>query len=321
MTAPIALFVYKRPDHLANTVEHLRLNEMADCTDLIVFSDAPANVADVEGVNRVRAYCHSIKGFQTIKLIERKENFGLRRSIIEGVSQIAQEYGRVIVMEDDVLTAPSFLRFMNRALEFYERFDTVACIGGFTPAPVTLQAKDDPNGTFFHYRVCSWGWATWLNRWCKADWEPQGWEQRLNDPEFMKLLVRGGTGMPRMFRASMEQNNQSWMARWYYNCTIHGMVSVYPVQSLTKTIGHDGSGVHFSRPNPHVCQKYVTSLPTNRDQQFNYLLPVAVNEKMHLAMKAFYDDFKGGLLFRAVRSIYRAVKLITNKVRNLVLHT
>ncbi len=121
--APVALFVYNRPDHTRQTIEALLANPLANQTPLHVFSDAPRNESASLAVAEVRSYIRSIAGFKSVTIIERETNFGLARSIIDGVTALSEECGRVIVMEDDLITSPHFLSYMNDALTHYENED------------------------------------------------------------------------------------------------------------------------------------------------------------------------------------------------------
>jgi GT2 family glycosyltransferase len=129
--APIALFVYNRPWHTRQTVEALKKNQLFDSSDLIILSDGAKDQASAQKVEEVRQYLRTISGFKSVKIIERDCNIGLAQSIISGVTQVINEYGRVIVMEDDLVTSPFFLRYMNDALECYENEDKVISIHGY----------------------------------------------------------------------------------------------------------------------------------------------------------------------------------------------
>ena len=111
--APIALFVYNRPQHTLETVQALLKNPECAQSDLYIFSDAAKNLDAQDAVSEVRAYVRQISGFQTISIIEREENWGLANSIIDGVTQLCRQYGKVIVLEDDLETSPHFLKYMN----------------------------------------------------------------------------------------------------------------------------------------------------------------------------------------------------------------
>ncbi|ETK02929.1 hypothetical protein N425_01640, partial [Tannerella sp. oral taxon BU063 isolate Cell 2] len=129
--APIVLFTYNRPVHTRQTIDALLKNEYASESDLIIFSDAPKNCVAEDGVRQTRAYLREITGFRSIKLIERAENMGLAANIIDGVTQVVNEYGRIIVLEDDLLTSPFFLKYMNEALSMYEDANEVISVHGY----------------------------------------------------------------------------------------------------------------------------------------------------------------------------------------------
>ena len=116
--APIALFVYNRPAHTRQTVEALKKNALAKDSDLIIFSDAAKSESQAETVREVRQYIHQIDGFKSVTIVERDKNFGLARSIIDGVTSVVNERGRIIVLEDDLIVTPHFLDFMNRAVRY-----------------------------------------------------------------------------------------------------------------------------------------------------------------------------------------------------------
>src|SRR4029078_13554757 len=117
--APIALFAYNRPDHLRRTVESLLRNPLVGQSDLYVFSDGPKNAADESGVQAVRTYLRKLTGLRSLQVVERARNAGLAQSIIEGVSAPGASHGRVVVLEDDLVPAPAYLDFVNRALDRY----------------------------------------------------------------------------------------------------------------------------------------------------------------------------------------------------------
>lgn len=162
--APILLVFFNRPEHTEGVLNALKKNLLASKSDLIVVSDAPRNASDEPLVHRVREICKYQDGFNSIKLIERAQNYGLTRNIIEGVSQVVGEFGRVIVLEDDIVTSEYFLQFMNEALELYKNDAKVASIGAFVPSV----SKELPETYFLKGSDC-WGWATWDRAWGKFE--------------------------------------------------------------------------------------------------------------------------------------------------------
>ena len=128
--APVALFLYNRPNQARRTVEALQRNGMADQTPLFVFCDGARTAQDAPGVEAVRNFAGSITGFAAVEVIERERNLGLSASIIDGVGDICSRFGRVIVLEDDLVTAPHFLRYMNDGLDLYAADDRVIAVQG-----------------------------------------------------------------------------------------------------------------------------------------------------------------------------------------------
>ena len=129
--SPIILFVYNRPWHTRKTIEALQKNLLADQSDLVIYSDAPKRNSDEQKVTEVRNLIKTVKGFKNLIINERKENYGLARSIITGVTETIDKYGRVIVLEDDIITSKYFLKYMNEALEIHKSEDRVMHISGY----------------------------------------------------------------------------------------------------------------------------------------------------------------------------------------------
>lgn len=166
--APVAIFVYNRLDNTRAVIEALAQNTLAKETDVFVFSDGPKTDKQKPAVDAIRAYLKTIDGFKSLTVIERPTNFYIERNIIDGVTEIINHFGRVIVLEDDGVTARSFLAFMNRALDFYEEHERVMHIATFTFIKFPVAS----NRTFFttYSENTGGGWATWKNRWEKFYW-------------------------------------------------------------------------------------------------------------------------------------------------------
>lgn len=238
--APIALFAYRRPDHLRRTVEALRQNILADQSPVYVFCDAARSEAERDDVERVRAYAYSIEGFRSVEVIAAAENRGLADSIISGVTEVLAKHGRVIVVEDDLVTSPHFLTYMNDGLQLYADEPRVASIHGYV-YPV---AGDLPN-TFFMRGADCWGWATWSRAW--SAFEPDG--TLLLDRLTQKGLTRafdmdGSFQYTNMLRDQIAGRNNSWAIRWHAATFVRDMLTLYPGHTLVENIGFDSSGTH-----------------------------------------------------------------------------
>jgi len=240
--APIVLFVYNRPWHTRRTVEALRKNALARKSDLFIFSDAAKSEVDAESVAEVRAFIWQIDGFKTLSIVERDANLGLAKSIINGVTTVVNQFGCVIVIEDDLVTSPYFLQFMNDGLCIYEKEENVASIHGYVYPIVGLPE------TFFLMGADCWGWATWKDRW--AMFEPDG-EKLLNELKRRDVTRRfdfnGVYPFTLMLANQISGNNDSWAIRWHASAFIKGKFTLYPGRTLVQNIGLDGSGTHCGK--------------------------------------------------------------------------
>ncbi len=241
--APIVLFVYNRLAHTQATVEALQKNTGASESELFIYSDGAKSESGRAAIDRVRQYIHTIQGFKTIQIIEQDHNMGLSASVIAGVSEVLQKHDQVIVLEDDLITAADFLVYMNEALSFYKDDLSIYSISGYTfPSPHLEEIKGD---VFLYPRPASWGWASWKNRWEKADWKMNDFETFHKDKPAIRSFIRGGEDMFIMLLKQQKGLIQSWAIRWAYTHFIHQAYSLYPVQSKVRSIGTDSSGTNL----------------------------------------------------------------------------
>jgi hypothetical protein len=243
--APVALFVYNRPDHTRRTVEALQKNKLAPQSDLFVFADGARNQAGVAGVQQVRQFIRGIKGFRSITLIERERNFGLANSVIDGVSQIMRDFDRAIAVEDDLLTTPDFLTYINLALGRYENEHRIFSVSGFN-YPIAAPASYSFDAYFAYGPMC-WGWGSWKDRWQKIDWSVSDYPVFITDREQQKRFNRGGSDHSWMLARQMAGKIDSWDIIWAYSHFRHDAVALLPVVSKVYNTGFDGSGIHCRR--------------------------------------------------------------------------
>lgn len=250
MLAPVVLFVYNRLEHTIDVIESLAKNELSKDTDLYIFSDAAKSEKGLEKVNEVRNYIRKEewkKAFRSVKIELAEQNKGLAKSVIDGVSGIIEKYGQVIVVEDDLILSPYFLNYMNGALEYYKNDSQIWSISGYSFPMKRL--KKYPHEVFYSYRGCSWGWATWKNRWETVDWQVADYEKFKDDEEWKARFNRGGVDLSGMLKMQMEGAIDSWAIRWCFAQSNQDMYTVYPVNSYLKNAGCDGSGTHSGSNN------------------------------------------------------------------------
>ena len=281
--APILLFVYNRLQHTRQLVESLLTNAEAADSTLFIYADAPKDEVSAVEVAEVRQYIHSIRGFKAIHIVERTENWGLARSIIDGVTTQVNRFGRVIVLEDDLVLAPYFLRFMNDALALYADEPRVGHIQAcdFTQDPTLPD-------TFLIKWTGSWGWGTWARAW--QLFNPDG-SDLLRQLEERKLTYRfdfnGNYRFTRMLRRQIAGKNNSWAIRWNASLFLADVLSLNVGRSLVHNDGFDGSGTNCGGGGLYASHLWNRPLPVVKIE------PVVENEEARRCMARYYHRHFG----------------------------
>jgi hypothetical protein len=287
--APIALFVYNRPEHTRRTLNSLQKNLLADESRLFIFSDGAKTPADQAKVDEVRQLISDVSGFKSVKVIEGKQNKGLANSIIDGVTQLVKDYGKVIVFEDDLLSSKYSLQYFNEGLTKYANEEKVMHMGAYM---FELGDKKLPE-TFFYRIATSWGWATWARAW--KDFEPDidKLMGQFDKQKISRFSIDGTMNFWKQMQEFKAGKNNSWAIRWYASIFLKGGLTLNPSNSLVHNIGHDGTGVHSNIENTYkvkISQKAVKKFPTE----------IKENEQAHVAIRNFLKNRKGSLVKRGM---------------------
>ena len=249
--APILLFTYNRPAHTRLALEALLNNELCSESELFVFSDGYKNDNDKKAVLEVRELIRSIEGFKQVHIIENAHNLGLAKNIIEGVTRVVEKYGKVIVLEDDLITSRYFLTFMNEALEKFQDEEKIGHIHAYC-----FPISNLPDAFLIRW-VGSWGWATWRRAW--KQFNPDG-KALLDEIKRKKLIksfdLNGNYPFTRMLKRQVGGVNNSWAIRWYASLFLINMLSVNAGKSMVENIGFDGSGTHSGEDDVWATQLY-----------------------------------------------------------------
>lgn len=249
--SPILLFAFKRLDSLKRTVESLKSNPESISSDLFVFVDGPRNnnPDEKDMVDRVRHYVSGIEGFNNVYCSYSMNNIGLGPSIIQGVSSVIVKYGKVIVLEDDLLLSKNFLSFMNQGLTVFEKEQKIFSVCGYSN--IIRIPKDYSFDAYFCQRSSSWGWGTWIDRWNTVDWNLNDWSSCKKNRYLFNRW--GGSDCFSMLKSWKEGNNQSWAIRFCYSQYLQDRLSVFPNISKVNNVGFDGFGTNCRQYNRFVC--------------------------------------------------------------------
>lgn len=295
--APVALFAFRRPDHLRATLTSLAAAHGAGDTDLHVFCDGSRGPSDDDAVRSVRALARAATGFRSVTVHESDVNRGLAASVIAGVTDILGDHESVIVLEDDMVVAPEFLDYLDQGLTLYAYEPSVASIHAFC-----VVADEPMPQTFFLRGADCWGWATWR----------RGWE--VFDPDGAVLLARldasgesrtfdydGAYPYRQMLVDQVAGRVDSWAIRWYASAFLAGMLTLYPGRSLLQNIGQDGSGTHRGSSAAHQVPAGEIRLPLEP-------IPVTESAEGRAAVTRALRRSHGGDVRDRLRRLLRGVR-------------
>jgi hypothetical protein len=231
-------------------------SNLADQSTLFVYCDGPKNSAtskELQAVEETRKVVHSAKWCKETIIIQRRENHGLANSVMSGVSEVLKEYQTVIVLEDDMITSPVFLDYMNSALNRYKNSDYVGAVNAWS-----YPLKCLPPFYFLHGTSC-WGWGTWRDRWELLVPDLSELSIKLNrHPNLLEILEEDAVSL---FRATVEGECDSWWIRWHISLCLNNMLGLFPAVPFIYNIGLDGTGTNCGKaPKKQkikVSQKFV----------------------------------------------------------------
>ncbi|KQS41276.1 glycosyltransferase [Pedobacter sp. Leaf194] len=294
--APIALFVYNRPQHTERTLKFLQQNELAAESRLYIFSDGAKTKQEEDKVAEVRSIINNVDGFKSVKVIERKSNAGLANSIIAGVTQLINDYGKVIVFEDDLITSPHTLTYFNDGLTRYKEEEKVMHIGAYM---YPIKAESLPQ-SFFYRAATSWGWATWARAWKHFEPNIDTLLSQFDSKKKSAFSIDNTMNFWKQMQEFKNGKNNSWAIRWYASIFLKGGLTLNPSQSLVNNIGHDGSGVHSGINdiyNVIINPKPIVEFPEVIEE----------NEQAYQVIKLFLANRKGSLWDRIKRFLVEKI--------------
>jgi len=293
--APIIVTVYDRLKHFQQCIGALQRNVPANGSELYVVSDAASKPEHAARIDLVRAYARSITGFKKVHLVFREKNYGANRSFIDITSQVVNEHGSFIFLEDDVIVAPDFLDYMNGGLNYYEANTRIFSIAAYT---LPLQfPKDFKADVFFVPSNCPWGFATWKDRWERVDLTAKDrYAIAVKDSQLYKRIVSTGLYMMHILQADSQGRLQAPDVRVAFHQFVHEEYTVYPRISRTKNIGLDGSGLHSGTDKN---DKYLIQFGTSIGK-IVFDADVHLNQSIITRIRNYQD---GNLLARLVTSL------------------
>ncbi len=270
--APIALFTYNRPWHTEKVLEALMLNNLADKSNLYIFCDGPkkdVTTEELKKIDEVRLVVRKKNWCKKVQIIEKNDNIGLSQSVINGVSEIVKKHGKIVVLEDDIVTSKHFLQYMNDGLEMYKNEEKVYGVSGYSfPSSKKINKK-----TFFLPIMSSWGYGTWIDKWSKINFNGSELLNIVEKSGFNNQINFGRLNYYQMLLDQVSGKIDSWAVRFYVSMFLDKGVFLYPNTSLLQNIGLDGSGVHSKKGDSKIYndsfQRNVSIKVVEKDVRLN----------------------------------------------------
>lgn len=281
MLAPIIVFAFNRPEALKNTIQSLLQNEEAKDSNLFIFVDGARSnkPEDERKVQTVQEYVKKINGFKSIHYCFSEINKGLGNSIIQGVSQVINKYGKAIVLEDDLIFSTNFLAYMNQGLNRYEKEDKVFSICGYSSKVKVPQGyKYD---AYFCTRSSSWGWGTWADRWNSVDWDLKNWNKYSKMGRAFNKW--GGSDCFRMLRSVKEGLGNSWAIRFGFSQFLQDKLSLFPIISKVKNDGFDGEGTNCKK-----WSRFKYEFDNTGDKNIKMPPEITINKKLYKSAMSYH---------------------------------
>ncbi|XOV91901.1 MAG: FkbM family methyltransferase [Bacteroidota bacterium] len=243
--APIVLFVYNRPDHTLRTLKALKDNRLSEQSTLYIYADGPKSNDDqvIANVRKVRQTLKSERWCKEVKITERVHNLGLAKNIVLGINEIFKIHTKLIVLEDDIVTSPGFLAFMNTALERYSEEQTVKHVSGYIP-PIKTKVE----GTFFSKASFCWGWGTWRRAWKEFEINTSSLIKQFKSPDLVKdFNIDDSYDFYVQLIQNFEGKIDTWAVKWYASIFHQDGLCLNPGVSLCRNIGNDLTGINSVR--------------------------------------------------------------------------
>ena len=294
--APIVLFVYNRPKHTEQTLKALAENECAVDSVLYIYADGAKENASAEvlaAIKETRAVIRKQKWCKEIHIIESEKNKGLANSVIEGVTAVINKYGKAIILEDDLITAKGFLKYINEALELYDKSEMVSGISGWS---FSIKVEDE---TYFSKVGACWGWGTWKRVWENVNFSGMELKELLQKQNRInEFNIENAYDFYGMLNRQIAGEIDSWAVRFYANYFLKNGLFLFPKKNLVQNIGFDGSGTHYKTET--------TGSPVFFEKQFvdlKYIKPIEKKSVRRMIIQSFNsNDIKTRSLFNRVIS-------------------
>lgn len=302
--APVVIFAFNRHEPLKMVLERLACADGVSERDLIVYIDGPRNESDVRKVNLVLGVIESFRkaSLPNIEIRRRERNLGCQKNISSAIGEVLSAYGKIIVIEDDVLVSKYFLRYMDDALTLYENDTRIWGVNGHQCPYMRLPIGFKEDVYLSPRNLCT-GWGTWKNRWEKVDFLIKDWPQFIAYKENVEKIYAAGWDIKAMLDKHYKGKLNSWALPCTYYMVKHDMYVIEPRYSLTKNVGFGLESVHCGNiESVWGHQKYYDYRPC-------LVAQICIDAGIMRRFRYVYNDPR--IVSRIVRKLMRMYKFWT----------
>jgi hypothetical protein len=239
---PILLMAYNRPEKLRGVIDALRSQKPRK---MIVAVDGPklGNLIDAEKVGQVRELVSTIDWTDDVTPLFQPVNIGLRASVVSAVTAATEEFGRVIVIEDDAIPGPNMIPFVSRALEVHQHSRHIEHVSGYDLVPNRHLSSPGRGSRLSRYAE-SYAWGTWQRAWAGYD-DALEWGMNATIADLSNIVGSkvGALRWKQNFADAASGRISTWAYRWMASMWSRGTFVLAPNGNLTTYRGHE-DGTH-----------------------------------------------------------------------------
>ena len=246
ITTPVALFIFNRPDTTKIVFEEIR---KAEPDRFIVIADGPRrNVErDLELCKLTREITENVDWNCKVTRDYAVENYGLRKRVSSGLTQMFNSVDEAIILEDDCVPHQSFFPFCQELLERYRNEEKVMMISGNNFLGEFGQKEYSYHFSSFNH---IWGWATWKRAWNLYDEQMNDWND-LKEGDFLINILQYDVSVKyyrTIFQEVYEDKINSWAYRWLYSMLRKDGLSIVPSKNLVTNLGFGNHATNTKGP-------------------------------------------------------------------------
>lgn len=253
IAAPVALFVFNRPEHTRQVAKAIRL---AAPSRLLVVADGPrlGNERDVELCIETRDVIGSIDWQCEVLTAYSDVNLGCKERVASGIGWVFSECPEAIILEDDCVPDPTFFRFCDELLVRFRDVEQVWMVSGTSDHRRRPRRHESYS---FSRGFKIWGWASWARAWAHYDVEMAEWPQ-LRDAGWLENYLhwpRMSAVTRRLFDEAHAGRVPTWDYQWAFAGWRHDGLAISPATNLVRNIGHGPDGSHLTDPSHPLADR------------------------------------------------------------------